>query len=245
MHWLAFARPGCLLGVIAVVLAGCRTPPAPAPEAETALRRIKSVLIVPPQVGYFLVSPGIAEHLPDEEHQVTAQLTPALEELVAAKNLTVARPPAGAAGEALVRDLQSAMDDALPRDAPVPRPNPIGVPVPAASFPLDTAIDSRLAASATARTGADAILWCRYVAYRKSGGQQLLDVLNGTLETKLTGLQPISDGPEAGILTMALVDAATGRVLWTGAAKIIKGGWNVTVPNTATRVFATLPGETP
>ena len=235
MNWRTYSRLTALPGILSALVACQTQPPAKLDdEALASLRKIHSVALLPPQVEYRLISPGTEERLPRDEQEVAAQLAPKLEQLLAGRQLEVRKPGSDASAIRLVGELQSALDDIVPRVSP-PQ---------AQDVPIHASISAALAGRAGERIGADAILWSRYDAYRKSGKAQILDIFSGTLQTALTGRQPATDGPEAGTLTMALVDAGTGRVLWAGAAKIIKGGWNATVPNTAASVFATLPAAT-
>lgn len=72
-----------------------------------------------------------------------------------------------------------------------------------------------------ARTGADAILLLRYQGFDKSSGYVAKDVATSVLVAVLTAGQIVPYKPAEGAITeAALVDGATGEVLWAD----IKGG---------------------
>ena len=63
------------------------------------------------------------------------------------------------------------------------------------------------------KTGADTLLLINYSGVKKSGGSVAKDIVVGTLFALLTGYVPVA-ATEASYVEVALIDGATGDVLW-------------------------------
>lgn len=63
-------------------------------------------------------------------------------------------------------------------------------------------------------SGADALLYMRYVGFTKTGGQITKDILAAALIGALTGTAPVP-AAQGGSVEVALIDGASGDVLWT------------------------------
>lgn len=63
-------------------------------------------------------------------------------------------------------------------------------------------------------SGADALLYMQYVGFTKTGGQITKDILAAALIGALTGTAPVP-AAQGGSVEVALIDGASGDVLWT------------------------------
>ena len=227
--------------VLAVLflIAGCATTTTRThPTLEEQLQHINSVVIVPPKVEIeYVTLTGENERMTDHEIAISAQL------------ITIAERELRVHGYDIV---QFDFDSLMERDAEfaytvtqiregfdkAKEDLQLGKQVsPEQAKKLQISIGEAVNVVA-AESGADAILLLRYTGFDKSDGYVAKDVGTSVLVGILTMGSVITLSPTSGAITeVALIDGATGDVLW---ADIKSGALNAAV---ADHAMDTLPHD--
>ena len=223
--------------IAALLAAGCATKPPlkPDPEVAEMTRKVGTVAVLPPQVEFVeIVFSGDNQRIPEEETRIAGTLEAKLDELVGAKHFVI-RKPAADADEQQKRDaafeieqLHAAFTAATKEEKTSDKPGFR----PRASVGLAATV-------VASRMDADAILLSRYSGFKKSGGQAAKEIMAGALLAVLTGYAAIP-AHEGGTVAMALIDGATGEILWTGGGNV---GPNGSLYAIAGSLFDTFPAH--
>jgi hypothetical protein len=196
------------------VASGCSyTPVRQHPDFASAARKVQKIAVLPPDVEYqLLVLTGDNERLPDEERNVTASLTSTLPGLLEKRGYSVREfsadklQQAGKDANFTLQQVKTAYGEVskqlyeqgmLTED----EANQFRVSVGPVVNPVAEALE------------ADGLLLVRYAGFKKSDGLIAKEVVSGALLGALTGVVVIP-APTGASMEMALLDAATGDVLW-------------------------------
>ena len=212
-----------VLGVLAV--AGCATSTTTArshPTLESELRRVNTVVILPPRVEIeYVTLTGENERMTDKENEIRGQLVEIAERSLSHRGYelvdfdfagTIASDEEFAYTITQVREGFDRARQDLQLGKKVSEEE---------AGKIRTSVGEAVNIVA-AKTGADAILLMRYAGFDKSGGQVAKDLSTSLLVGALTaGLVIPVKSTSGAVSEAALIDGLTGEVLW---ANVTFGG---------------------
>jgi len=230
------------LVIVAVVLlfTGCAatTPVRENPGFAKATLKIDKVVVLPPEVSVTqLVFSGDNERLPDEERNIGQILNSNVPGILEQDGYTVSdfnleeQQDSGKDINFTLHQIESAFQQAS------------GQLYEKATVTIDQSRNFRVSIGPIVdpiaeATGADALLIVHYSGYKKSAGLMAKEIVSGTLFAVLTGVAPVPSSTGGG-MEIALLDAATGDVLWAN-----RGGGAFDPLSLARRLLAELPKKT-
>lgn len=234
---------GVALVVVIGVVSGCAvTPIRQHPDFANAARPVQTVAILPPDVEFVrIVFNGDNERLTEKERTIAEELYRGLETALKNKHYTIRPWLAAKEGEentSVNFDLQQvrvAYNEAAKQLYEKPVNEEESKSFRVTLGPVVNPIASRM--------DAEALLYMRFNGFEKSGGQQTKDIVAGALLGVLTGVVPLPK-PEGSALEVALIDGATGDVLWANrGGNDGPGGLGYRAPIMAENILARLPGK--
>lgn len=236
--------PGMALLLIVSLVSGCAmmTPIRQHPDFANAARQVQTVAILPPDVEYLrIVFTGDNERQTDKEQTITQELQEGLETALKKKQYTL-RPwlsdKQKAANKNVSFDLQqvrTAYNEAAKQLFEKPANEEESKNYRVSLGPVVNPVASLV--------NAEALLYVRYNGFQKSGGQQTKDIVAGALLGVLTGVMPVY-AAEGSVLEVALIDGATGDVLWANrGGNQGPGGLGFQAPAMAENILTRLPGK--
>lgn len=237
-------QAGVVLILLVSLVSGCATmtPIRQHPDFASASRKVQTVVILPPEVEYLrIVFNGDNERETEKEQTITQELQAGLEAALKKKQFTV-RPwfsdKQKAANQNISFDLQqvrTAYNEAAKQLFEKPANEEESKQYRVSMGPVVNPIASLV--------NAETLLYVRYNGFNKSGGQQAKDIVAGALLGVLTGVMPVY-AAEGSVLEVALIDGATGDVLWANrGGNQGPGGLGFQAPLMAENILTRLPGN--
>jgi hypothetical protein len=230
--------------LIVSLVSGCvmMTPIRQHPDFANAARKVQTVAILPPDVEYLrIVFNGDNERQTEKEQTITQELQEGLETALKKKQYTLQPWLSDKQKEEnknLSFDLQqvrTAYNEAAKQLFEKPANEEESKNYRVSLGPVVNPVASLV--------NAEALLYVRYNGFEKSGGQQTKDILAGALLSVLTGVVAVPAG-EGSVLEVALIDGATGDVLWANrGGNQGPGALGFRPPLMAENILVRLPGK--
>lgn len=232
---------GVALAIVVSLVSGCATmtPIRQHPDFANAARKVQTVAILPPDVEYVrIVFNGDNERLTEKEGAIVEELYRGFEASFKNKQYTI-RPSLASTQEENVsfelQQLRTAYNEAakqlFEKSANEDESKKYRVSLGPVVNPIASLMD------------AEALLYVRYYGFEKSGGQQAKDIVAGALLAVLTGAVAVRPA-EGAALEVALIDGATGDVLWANrGSNTGPGGLGFGAATMAENIVTRLPGK--
>jgi hypothetical protein len=230
--------------LIVSLVSGCTTmtPIRQHPDFASAARKVRTVAILPPDVEYLrIVFNGDNERQTDKEQTITQELQESLETTLKKKQYTVQPWLSDKQKEENknvsfdLQQVRAAYNEAAKQLFDKPANEDESKKYRVSLGPVVNPVASLV--------NAEALLYARYHGFEKSGGQQTKDILAGALLSVLTGVVAVP-AAEGSVLEVALIDGATGDVLWANrGGNQGPGGLGFRAPLMAENILVRLPGK--
>jgi len=233
---------GVTVVLIASLVSGCAmTPIRQHPDFASAARKVQTIAVLPPDVEYVrIVFNGDNERLTEKERAIADELCQSLEASLKNKQYTL-RPALAAKLEESKKNLdfelqqvRTAYTEASKQLYEKPASEEESKKYRVTLGPVVNPVASLMEA--------DALLYVRYYGFEKSGGQQTKDIIAGALFGVLTGTLVVRPA-EGAAVEVALIDGATGDVLWANRGNSGQGGMGFRAGIIAENVVTRLPGN--
>lgn len=235
---------GVALLVVASLVSGCvtMTPIRQHPDFASAARKVQTVAILPPDVEYLrIVFNGDNERQTEKEQTITKELQEGLETALKKKQyilrswLSDKQQQENRNASFDLQQLRTAYNEAAKQLYEKPANEQESKTYRVSLGPVVNPVASLVKA--------EALLYVRYNGFEKSGGQQTKDILAGALLGVLTGVMPVY-AAEGSVLEVALIDGATGDVLWANrGGNQGPGALGFRPPIMAENILTPLPGK--
>jgi hypothetical protein len=230
--------------LVVSLVSGCvtMTPIRQHPDFANAARQVQTVAILPPDVEYLrIVFTGDNERQTDKEQTITQELQEGLETALKKKQyalqpwLSDKQKEANKNASFDLQQVRTAYNEAAKQLFEKPANEEESKNYRVSLGPVVNPVASLV--------NAEALLYVRYNGFEKSGGQQTKDIVAGVLLGALTGVIPVYAG-EGSVLEVALIDGATGDVLWANrGGNQGPGGLGFQAPLMAENILTRLPGK--
>lgn len=235
---------GVALVVVVGFASGCATttPIRQHPDFASAARKVQSIAILPPDVEHVrIVFNGDNERLTEKERTIADQLSQSFEATLKSKQYTVRSSIASKQEEAKknvdfeLQQVRTAYNEAAKQLFEKPANEEESKKYRVSLGPVVNPVASLMEA--------DALLYVRYYGFEKSAGQQAKDIMAGALLAVLTGTAVVRPA-EGAALEVALIDGATGDVLWANrGGNAGPGALGIGAATMATNIVTRLPGK--
>lgn len=234
---------GIALLIVVSVVSGCAmTPIRQHPDFASAARKVETIAVLPPDVEFVrIVFNGDNERVTEKERTIADELHQNLETALKSKQYTVrpwldtkqqeANPNANFDLQQVRTAYTEAAKQLYDKNANEEESKTYRVSLGPLVNPVASLVN------------AEALLYVRYYGFEKSGGQQTKDILAGALLGVLTGVIAVPK-TEGSAMEVALIDGATGDVLWANrGGNDGPGGLGYTAQMMSENVLARLPGK--